>query len=45
VRREDDLYTVDVQSPLDSIPENSPEELKKMAKDLTVRIIDLLNAI
>jgi len=29
VRREDDLYTVDVQSPLDSIPENSPEELKK----------------
>jgi uncharacterized protein (DUF302 family) len=42
VRKADGAYVVDVQSPLDSIPSNAPEELNSMANELTKRIEDLL---
>lgn len=42
VRKTEDGYAVDVQSPLDSIPDNSPGELKDMAEQLTQRIEGLL---
>lgn len=42
VRKAEDQYAVDVQSPMDSIPSNSPSQLKEMAEELTGRIEQLL---
>lgn len=43
VRKSEDGLTVDVQSPLESIPGNSPEALKAMANELTDKIEAMLN--
>lgn len=42
IRKADSAYVIDVQSPLDSIPNNAPEVLNKMATELTGRIEQLL---
>lgn len=45
IRSTDSGLAVDVQSPFDSIPENSPEALKQMASELTLKIEKLLKEI
>lgn len=45
VRKSGDLFAIDVQSPEDSIPSNSPDELKEMAAKLSDKIAYLLNSI
>lgn len=45
IRKTEDGLAVDVQSPFDSIPENSPEDLKGMAESLTHKIEKLLKEI
>lgn len=45
IRKEGEAYAIDVQSPLESIPSNAPEDLKKMATELTNRIGNLLSEI
>lgn len=45
IRKVEDGFAVDIQSPFDSIPANAPEELKQMAGDLTDKIEALLEEI
>jgi len=45
IRKVEDGFAVDIQSPFDSIPENSPEDLKEMAGSLTQKIEKLLEEI
>lgn len=42
VRRKGNEYAIDVQSPQDSIPSNSPRELLQMAEELSEKIEELL---
>lgn len=45
IRKNQDQLTVDIQSPLDSIPKSSPEDLRMMATELDDRISRLLENI
>ena len=45
VRKEDDTYAIDVQSPMDSIPANASSELNQMAQELTKKIEGLLQSL
>ena len=45
IRKVEEGLAVDIQSPFDSIPENSPEDLKEMAESLTQKIEELLEEI
>ena len=45
IRKVEAGLAVDIQSPFDSIPENSPEDLKGMAESLTHKIEELLEEI
>lgn len=45
IRNVEDGLGVDIQSPFDSIPENSPKELREMAEGLTQKIKKLLEEI
>lgn len=42
LRKEGEAYAIDVQSPLESIPANAPDQLKDMASELTDKIESLL---
>ena len=45
IRKEENGLAVDIQSPLDSIPDNSPKDLRDMAEELTQKIEKLLEEI
>lgn len=45
IRKTENGLAIDIQSPFDSIPDNSPEELKGMAEELTNKIEKLLEEI
>ncbi|WP_420385710.1 DUF302 domain-containing protein [Roseivirga sp.] len=45
VRKEGEGFTVDIQSPFDSIPESSPQALKELASELDQKIKKLLESV